>query len=79
MTNASEILEQVANKRVIVVGDAMLDHYVTGQVHRMSRKRRSPLFLINRRIIASGGAANVALNLEGLNIKNEPNFRHWFR
>ena len=69
MTNTGEILEQVANKHVIVVGDAMLDHYVSGQVHRMSPEAPVPVLSHQSEHYRLGGAANVALNLEGLGIE----------
>ena len=69
MANVGEILEQVENKRVIVVGDAMLDHYVSGQVHRMSPEAPVPVLHHQLDSYRLGGAANVALNLEGLGIE----------
>jgi len=49
--------------RVLVVGDVMLDEYVTGTISRMSPEAPIPVFLEQDREYRVGGAANVAQNI----------------
>jgi len=55
--------------RVLVVGDVMLDHYIVGQVKRISPEAPVPVACVRKRWTASGGAANVARNLARLSIQ----------
>ncbi len=52
--------------RILVVGDAMLDHYWDGVVDRISPEAPVPVLTITDRRTTAGGAANVALNLAAL-------------
>lgn len=47
----------------------MLDHYVWGDVHRISPEAPVPVVHATRDSWAAGGAANVALNLANLGVK----------
>ena len=60
---AQEILENFAGKRVLVVGDVMLDEYVWGRVSRISPE--APVMVVDaeRHTFVPGGAANVVNNL----------------
>jgi rfaE bifunctional protein kinase chain/domain len=58
--------EQIANARVLVVGDAMLDRYWFGAVDRISPEAPVPVVRINREEERLGGAANVAINVKSL-------------
>lgn len=60
---ATEILANFAGKRVVVVGDVMLDEYVWGQVNRISPE--APVMVVDaeRYSHVPGGAANVVNNL----------------
>ena len=49
----------------------MLDHYLHGHVHRMSPEAPVPVVTHQTEEFRLGGAANVALNLEGLGMKAE--------
>lgn len=49
--------------KAIVIGDAMLDRYITGIVERMSPEAPVPVLTHEATEIKAGGAANVALNL----------------
>jgi len=53
-------------RRVLVVGDAMLDRYWFGAVERISPEAPVPVVRIERNDERLGGAANVALNVRGL-------------
>jgi rfaE bifunctional protein kinase chain/domain len=52
--------------RVLIVGDAMLDHYWDGTVDRISPEAPVPILKIGSKRTVPGGAANVALNLAAL-------------
>lgn len=64
--NHSEILGEIRNSRLLVVGDVMLDRYWWGSVNRISPEAPVPVVLHERTSLAAGGGANVALNLAGL-------------
>jgi rfaE bifunctional protein kinase chain/domain len=52
--------------RVLVVGDAMLDRYLFGEVERISPEAPVPVVRVTREELRPGGAANVALNVKAL-------------
>jgi rfaE bifunctional protein kinase chain/domain len=52
--------------RILVVGDAMLDHYTYGQVKRISPEAPVPVVEFENERFVPGGAANVAANLAAL-------------
>jgi len=58
-----EILSRVGKARVLVVGDAMLDEYLVGDVDRISPEAPVPVVRVRERRYALGGAANVAENV----------------
>jgi rfaE bifunctional protein kinase chain/domain len=58
-----ELLEQVQGKRIAVIGDAMLDVYLSGDVERISPEAPVPVVRVRERRYALGGAANVAQNV----------------
>jgi D-beta-D-heptose 7-phosphate kinase / D-beta-D-heptose 1-phosphate adenosyltransferase len=53
-------------RRVLVIGDLMLDRYLWGQVERISPEAPVPVVRLNHETHTVGGAANVAANLSGL-------------
>ena len=55
--------DQMANARVLVVGDVMLDRYWYGAVDRISPEAPVPVVRITREEERNGGAANVAYNV----------------
>ncbi len=59
-------LEQARNTTVLVVGDVMLDAYLTGRIDRISPEAPVPVVQVTGRSARPGGAANVALNLKAL-------------
>ncbi len=63
---AQAILEKLPHLRVLVIGDAMLDHYIWGDATRISPEAPVPVVDIFRDTYTAGGAANVALNLASL-------------
>ena len=54
---------------ILVVGDAMLDRYIWGDVERISPEAPVPVVQLARRTEQPGGAANVAMNVAGLGAK----------
>ena len=52
--------------RVLVVGDLMLDRYVTGTVNRISPEAPIPVMRIDHEAEMPGGAGNVARNIVSL-------------
>lgn len=58
--------ERIAQARVLVVGDAMLDRYWFGAVDRISPEAPVPVVRVSREEERLGGAANVALNVKTL-------------
>jgi len=54
------------DKKVLIVGDAMIDAYMWGEVNRMSPEAPVPVVEIKKHENRLGGAANVALNLKAL-------------
>lgn len=61
-----QIFEKFSRMRAIVIGDAMVDTYLWGNVERISPEAPIPVVLVNKRESRLGGAANVALNLQAL-------------
>jgi D-beta-D-heptose 7-phosphate kinase / D-beta-D-heptose 1-phosphate adenosyltransferase len=51
---------------IVVVGDVMIDRYVTGKVERISPEAPVPVLLHSHDRAVAGGAANVAVNLVAL-------------
>ncbi len=70
MENLDKIVDLVEvdwpSKRVLVVGDLMLDKYVWGDVERISPEAPVPVVRAAHNSEQPGGAANVAMNLAGL-------------
>ncbi len=56
----------LANARVLVVGDAMIDRYWHGTVDRISPEAPVPVVKVTREEERLGGAANVAYNVVAL-------------
>ncbi len=61
-----ELLGAMVGRRVAVVGDAMLDAYVMGEVGRISPEAPVPVLAVEREEYMLGGAANVAKCLVAL-------------
>lgn len=60
-----QILESFSNKRILVIGDLMLDEFIWGNVKRISPEAPVPVVEVERESYFPGGAANVARNLRG--------------
>ena len=57
------LLDLARHRRVAVIGDAMLDIYLRGDVERISPEAPVPVVRVRDRRLALGGAANVANNV----------------
>lgn len=62
----STIEQQISQKRVMVIGDVMIDAYLFGLVERISPEAPVPVVNLRERNSRLGGAANVALNIQSL-------------
>jgi D-beta-D-heptose 7-phosphate kinase/D-beta-D-heptose 1-phosphate adenosyltransferase len=62
----SGLLDSIADCRIAVIGDLMLDEYVWGNIQRISPEAPVPILAIVRRSFTLGGAGNVVANLRAL-------------
>lgn len=60
-----------AKTKIAIVGDAMLDIYLRGDVDRISPEAPVPVVRVRERKLALGGAANVAQNVAALGAVGE--------
>ena len=63
---AAELLRKFPRRRVLVVGDLMLDRYVYGGVSRISPEAPVPVVRVEKETSMPGGASNVACNVRAL-------------
>lgn len=66
MIDIAKTLEKVAGRKILVVGDIMLDRYWWGSVSRVSPEAPVPVVVLENQTATLGGAANVAANVVGL-------------
>lgn len=59
----SEILSSIKDRKILVIGDIMLDHYITGDATRISPEAPVPVVAVENENYTLGAAANVALNI----------------
>jgi rfaE bifunctional protein kinase chain/domain len=64
--NFQDLFDQFSKKRVLVIGDVMVDAYLKGKVNRMSPEAPVPVVDLFEKDERIGGAGNVALNLAAL-------------
>jgi rfaE bifunctional protein kinase chain/domain len=62
----TDLKQRLQRARVLVVGDAMLDRYLFGDVERISPEAPVPVVRVTREEARLGGAANVALNVKSV-------------
>jgi rfaE bifunctional protein kinase chain/domain len=60
------LFAQMTARRIVVVGDAMLDIYLAGDAERISPEAPVPVVTVHTRRYALGGAANVAANVAAI-------------
>src|ERR1041384_5992474 len=68
-TRAEEILKRARDRRVVVLGDVMLDEFIWGDVTRISPEAPVPVVSIKRESTHLGGAANVLANITAMGAK----------
>ena len=61
-----ELMEIIPTRKIMVVGDVMLDEYLWGNVRGISPEAPVPIVEIRQQTYALGGAGNVAANLASL-------------
>lgn len=69
MTNretARKLLAAAAGRKIVVVGDLMLDQFIWGSVERISPEAPVPVVKVSRESFHLGGAGNVVSNLVSL-------------
>jgi D-beta-D-heptose 7-phosphate kinase/D-beta-D-heptose 1-phosphate adenosyltransferase len=64
-----DLIDRWKSLTVLVIGDAMLDCYLTGSSDRLCREAPAPVVAIHQRQDIPGGAANTAANLISLGSK----------
>lgn len=64
--NYQDLFDQFSSKRILVIGDVMMDAYFLGEVNRMSPEAPVPIVDLFEKDERIGGAGNVALNLAAL-------------
>lgn len=67
--NIDKLFNGFKQRRVLVIGDVMIDAYLEGNVNRVSPEAPVPIVSYTREEQRLGGAANVALNLLSLGAK----------
>jgi D-beta-D-heptose 7-phosphate kinase/D-beta-D-heptose 1-phosphate adenosyltransferase len=63
---ATELLGRMAGRRVVVIGDAMIDEWIWGDVSRISPEAPVPVVAVHEHTFTLGGAGNVVNNLHAL-------------
>jgi rfaE bifunctional protein kinase chain/domain len=63
---AAELLARMAGRRVVVIGDVMIDEWIWGDVTRISPEAPVPVVAVRDHSFTLGGAGNVASNLRAL-------------
>jgi D-beta-D-heptose 7-phosphate kinase/D-beta-D-heptose 1-phosphate adenosyltransferase len=59
-------IDRFPNTRTLVVGDVMLDHYIWGNVSRISPEAPVPVVNVTKESLLIGGAGNVVNNIHSL-------------
>lgn len=66
LTRSRSLLRAMRGRRVLVLGDVMLDEFLWGKVARISPEAPVPVVEIQRESFHVGGAGNVARNVRSL-------------
>jgi rfaE bifunctional protein kinase chain/domain len=64
--NIEDIFSKFSEINVLIIGDAMVDSYLWGNIERISPEGPIPIVTITKQENRLGGAANVALNIQAL-------------
>lgn len=63
---ATELFDRFSGVNVLIVGDVMIDRYISGEVNRISPEAPVPIVQWHSEEDRLGGAANVALNIRAM-------------
>ena len=63
---SAELIQRLAGRVVLVIGDLMVDHFVIGTVERISPEAPVPVVRFEAEEFRLGGACNVAHNIKAL-------------
>ena len=66
MIDFNNLFNNFKSKKILIVGDVMIDSYMWGKVNRMSPEAPVPVVDVNKYEKKLGGAGNVALNIKSL-------------
>lgn len=69
MIDFKHIFKTFSDKKIIIIGDVMVDTYIKGKVNRISPEAPVPVVKFESKEHRLGGAANVALNIKALSAK----------
>jgi rfaE bifunctional protein kinase chain/domain len=61
-----KLIQNFSHKKILVLGDLMLDRYFWGQVSRISPEAPVPVVAVRKETSCLGGAGNVSRNLQSL-------------
>ncbi|MDO5341922.1 MAG: bifunctional ADP-heptose synthase [Bacteroidia bacterium] len=64
--NIIKLFDSFNSKRIMIIGDVMLDLYLNGKVERISPEAPVPIVAVKDRFMRLGGAANVAQNIKAM-------------
>ncbi len=65
-SSMERLLEQIGGKKILVVGDIIVDHFVWGSVNRISPEAPVPVVNVSKEELLLGGGANVLHNIYSL-------------
>jgi bifunctional ADP-heptose synthase (sugar kinase/adenylyltransferase) len=66
ISNGEDFLSRMQGKKVLVIGDLMIDQYIWGEVSRVSPEAPVPVVGVKQETLRFGGAANVVNNVISL-------------
>ncbi|MBN2139975.1 MAG: D-glycero-beta-D-manno-heptose-7-phosphate kinase [Desulfovibrionaceae bacterium] len=64
--NLLEMIQGMSGRKVMIIGDVMIDQYVVGEVDRISPEAPVPVVRVQSEHLLAGGAGNVARNIASL-------------
>jgi len=66
LSSLTEFIERFPSIRILVIGDVILDHYIFGDVSRISPEAPVPVVEVKEESFRLGGAANTVANIRSL-------------
>lgn len=70
MNSFDKILNEFKNKKILVIGDIILDKYIYGNISKISPEAPVPILNITQEFFNLGGCGNVASNISSLGGKS---------